>query len=131
MYKIFFGIIKGALLGNFSFMQAAHSLYHTHIPLIFHEDIPKDCRGMWPTRLKITQNKQPQKKAKGHNSEMKQEALNRSPEFCLKLTYRYLLKAGHVPDDTWGRANFGTRGHNSNKLGRGPLCHATYQISRL
>ena len=33
-----------------------------------------------------------------------QEALNRSPEFCLKLTYRYLLKADHVPGDTWGRA---------------------------
>ena len=26
-----------------------------------------------------------------------QVALNRSPEFCLKLTYRFLLKAGHVP----------------------------------
>ena len=33
-------------------------------------------------------------------------ALNRSPEFCLKLTYRYLLKAGHVPVDTWGEAIF-------------------------
>ena len=32
------------------------------------------------------------------------------PEFCLKLTYRYLLKAGHVPVDTWGEANFGPRG---------------------
>ena len=59
-----------------------------------------------------------------------QEALNRSPEFCLKLTYRYLLKAGHKPGDTWGGAKFGP-GHNLNKLGRGPLCHATYQISRL
>ena len=38
------------------------------------------------------------------------KALNRSPEFCLKLTNRYLLKAGHVPGDTWGGANFGTRG---------------------
>ena len=37
-------------------------------------------------------------------------ALNRSPEFCLKLTYRYLLKAGHVPVDTWVGANFGPRG---------------------
>ena len=26
-----------------------------------------------------------------------QAALKRSPEFCLKLTYRYLLKADHVP----------------------------------
>ena len=24
--------------------------------------------------------------------------INRSPEFCLKLTYRYLLKADHVKD---------------------------------
>ena len=39
-----------------------------------------------------------------------QVALNRPPEFCLKLTYRYLLNAGHVPGDTWGRANFGPRG---------------------
>ena len=39
-----------------------------------------------------------------------QEAPNRSPEFCLKLTYKYLLKAGHVPGDTWGGANFGPRG---------------------
>ena len=30
-------------------------------------------------------------------------ALNRSPEFCLKITYRNLLKADHVPGDTWGK----------------------------
>ena len=37
-------------------------------------------------------------------------ALNPSPEFCLKLTwYRYLLKADHVPGDTWGEASFGPR----------------------
>ena len=29
-------------------------------------------------------------------------ALNRSPEFCLKLTFRHLLKAGYVPGDIWG-----------------------------
>ena len=29
-------------------------------------------------------------------------ALNRSPEFCLKLTYRYLLNADVVPGDTLG-----------------------------
>ena len=29
-------------------------------------------------------------------------ALNRSPEFCLKPTYRYLLKADNVPGDTRG-----------------------------
>ena len=39
-----------------------------------------------------------------------QMALNCSPEFCLKLTYRYLLKSGNVPVDTWGDANFGPRG---------------------
>ena len=32
-----------------------------------------------------------------------QVALNRSPEL-------YLLKAGHVPGDTWGLATFGPRG---------------------
>ena len=37
-------------------------------------------------------------------------AINRSPEFCLKLTYKYLLKAGHVPGDTWVGANFGSSG---------------------
>ena len=39
---------------------------------------------------------------------MSTTSLNRSPEFCLTLTYRYLLKA--VPGDTWGRADFGPRG---------------------
>ena len=58
-------------------------------------------------------------------------ALNRSPEFYLKLTYRYLLKAGYVPGDTWDGVNFGPMGHDLNKLGRGLLCHATYQISKL
>ena len=37
-------------------------------------------------------------------------ALNCLPEFCSKLTYRYLLKADHVPGDTWGGAIFGPRG---------------------
>ena len=37
-------------------------------------------------------------------------ALNCSPEFCLKRTYRYLLKAGHVPVDTWGGDHFDPRG---------------------
>ena len=44
------------------------------------------------------------------NQKEGQEALNRSPELCFKLTYRYLLKAGHVPGDTWGGANFGPSG---------------------
>ena len=39
-----------------------------------------------------------------------QMAFNRSPEFCLELTYRYLLKADHVPGDTWGRAIVSPRG---------------------
>ena len=54
-------------------------------------------------------------------------ALNGSPEICLKLKKRYLLKADHVPGDTWGRGIFGPRG----QLGRGPLGDATYQLSRL
>ena len=36
--------------------------------------------------------------------------LDRSPEFCLTLSYKYLLKAGHVPGATWGRTDFGHRG---------------------
>ena len=39
-----------------------------------------------------------------------QVALNPSNEFCLKLTYRYLLKADLVPGDTWEGANFSPRG---------------------
>ena len=57
--------------------------------------------------------------------------LNHSPEFCLKLTYRYLLQAGHVSGDTCDGANFWPQGHNLNKLGSGLLGHATNQISRL
>ena len=61
-----------------------------------------------------------------------QEALNRSLEFCLKLTYRYLLKAGHVPDDTWGGANFGTRGIIWTNLVEVHyvMLHTKYQDSR-
>ena len=54
-------------------------------------------------------------------------APKRSPEFNLKLTYRYLLKADHVPDARL----FWPQGHKLNKLGIGPLGDATYQISRL
>ena len=54
-------------------------------------------------------------------------ALNRLPEFCLKLTYRYLLKAGNVP----GVGQFLPQENNLNKLGRGLLGHTTYQISRV
>ena len=50
-------------------------------------------------------------------------ALNSSPDFCLKLTYRYLLKAGQLR-----RGQFWPQGHNLNKLGIGPLGYATYQI---
>ena len=55
-------------------------------------------------------------------------ALNRSPEFCLKLIFRYLLKAGHFPGDTCS-GHFWPQGHNLNKLGRSQVCDATYQIS--
>ena len=58
-------------------------------------------------------------------------ARNRSPEFCLKLTYRYLLKADNVPGDTRGGSIFSPRGIFFNKLGRSLLGDATYQISRL
>ena len=44
-------------------------------------------------------------------------ALDRSPEYCLKLLYRFLLKADHFPGDTWG-GHFWTKGHNLNKFGR-------------
>ena len=43
----------------------------------------------------------------------------------------YLLKAGHVAGGTWGGVHFRPRGHNLNKLGRGPLGDATYQIPML
>ena len=43
-------------------------------------------------------------------------ALNHSPEFCLELTYRYLLKAGSVPGDTWSGPILAP-GANLNKLG--------------
>ena len=46
---------------------------------------------------------------RGYGKQEGQEALNRSPEFCLKLRYRYLLKAGHVPGDIWGWGQFGAR----------------------
>ena len=55
-------------------------------------------------------------------------ALNRSPEFCLKLKNRYLLKAGHFPGDTRG-SHFWRQGHNLNKLDRNPLVGATCHIS--
>ena len=66
--------------------------------------------------------------ALGKDKQEGQEALNRSPEFCLKLTCRYMLKAGHVPPGEG--ANFGPW-HHLNKFGRGLPGHAIYQISRL
>ena len=57
-------------------------------------------------------------------------ALNYSSEFCLTLTYRYLLKAGHVLV-TPGVGRLWPEGHTLNQQGRGPLGHATYQISNL
>ena len=41
------------------------------------------------------------KNTKDSGKQEGQVALNPSHEFCLKLTYRYMLKAGHVPCDTW------------------------------
>ena len=52
-----------------------------------------------------------------------QVTLKRSPEFCLRLTYRYLLKADHVPGDP-GAGLFWPHGHSLNKLGRGSLVDA-------
>ena len=56
-------------------------------------------------------------------------ALKRSPEFCLKLIYRYLLKAGYLPGDTCG-GYFWPQEHNFKKLNRSPVDNATYQILR-
>ena len=58
--------------------------------------------------------------------------LNLSPEFCLKLTYWYLLKADHVPGDTWGGAIFGPRGIIWTNLVEVHLVmlHSTYQGSK-
>ena len=55
-------------------------------------------------------------------------ALNCSPKFCLKLIYRYLLKAVNFPGDTWG-GHFWPQCIDLNQLGRSPLGNATYQIS--
>ena len=57
-------------------------------------------------------------------------ALNHSPEFCSKLTCRNLLKADHVPGDTWGMSFLAPRAL-FEQLGRSSLGDATYQISRL
>ena len=58
-------------------------------------------------------------------------ALNGSPEFCLKLLYRYLLKAGHFPGDTWV-GHFWPQGLNLNKLSKvlQVMLHTKYQCSR-
>ena len=56
---------------------------------------------------------------------------NRSPGVFLKLTYRYLLRADHVPLRHLQRGHFWPHGHNLNILGRGQQGDATYQISRL
>ena len=99
---------------------------------------PKEVSPMSFVR-QTKSNPKKHKKSLG-SGKRKQVALNCSTAFCLKLTYRHLLKAGHVPGDTWGGASFGSfhiiikfwpQWHNLNKLGRGLLCHATYQKSRL
>ena len=50
------------------------------------------------------------KRVDGDIKQEDQVTLNRSPEFCLKLTYRYLLKADHVTGDIWDGTSFGPRG---------------------
>ena len=55
-------------------------------------------------------------------------AMKRSPGFCLKLIYRYLLKADHFPGDTCA-CHFWPQGHNHNKLGRSPVDDAFFFVS--
>ena len=47
-----------------------------------------------------------------------QVALNRSSEFCLKLTYRYICRKLTL---SLGRDHFGPKGYTLNRLGRGLL----------
>ena len=58
------------------------------------------------------------------------EIKNRSPEFCLKLTYRNLLKADRVPGDTLGKPVL-VKMVLFEQIGRGPLGDTTCQIPRL
>ena len=56
----------------------------------FHQGLPIHCLLRHKTTYK--------------GQEEGQMALNRTPKFSLKLTYRYLLKADHIPGDTWDGA---------------------------
>ena len=62
-----------------------------------------------------------------------QVALKRSPEFCLKLTNRYLLKADHVPGDPGAGPFWGPRGIIYTNLleVHKVMLHTKYQCSRL
>ena len=73
---------------------------------------PKNSKLVWPGNTAIKNCRETygivrkSHTAIASHQEDKQEgqvALNRSPEFCLKLTYRNLLKADHFPGDTWGK----------------------------
>ena len=50
---------------------------------------------------------------------------------CLKLTYGYLLKAGHAPGDIWVGSILAPGAKFEIKLDSGLLGHATYQTLRL
>ena len=84
-------------------------------------DPPKTVGGVAPTKYPLIASMDEKTDGRNHfnsllrhmsgdNEQEGQVALNRSPELCLKLTYRYLLKADHVPCDTWGGAIFGPSG---------------------
>ena len=60
-----------------------------------------------------------------------QKALNRSPEYYLKLTYRGISRKLAMFLVTPGVGLIWPQGNNLKKVGRGPLGYATNQISKL
>ena len=58
-------------------------------------------------------------------------AINRSSEFCFKA-FKIQLKAGHVPGDTWDRANFSSTDIIRTNLveDHWVMLHTKYQGSR-
>ena len=57
-------------------------------------------------------------------------ALKRSPEF-FKLIYKYLLKVGYIPGDSFGGHLWSQSHIFFYKLGRSPVDDVTYKISML
>ena len=51
--------------------------------------------------------------------------------FQIRRFFRVYLNKDYVKYGTPRRVHFWHHGHNLNKLGRGPLGYATYQILRL